>query len=71
MKDKPQHAQSKMFSVILAMFAACLVFAIMQGIYDNYGIMLPGIVSRSGISCAAVSFVIAVGGLIGLYNFRA
>lgn len=64
MKDKFQHTQKNIFSVIFAVSAACLVFAIMQGIHDNYGIMLPGIVSRSGISYAAVSFVIAVGQIL-------
>ncbi|MDE6767779.1 MAG: MFS transporter, partial [Eubacterium sp.] len=33
----------------------------MQGIHDNYGIMLDGIVAYSKISYASVSFVIAVG----------
>ena len=64
MKDKFQHTQKNIVSVIFAVSAACLVFAIMQGIHDNYGIMLPGIVSRSGISYAAVSFVIAVGQIL-------
>lgn len=36
----------------------------MQGIHDNYGIMLPGIVPRSGINYAFVSFVIAVGQIL-------
>ena len=44
--------------------SACLVFAVMQGIHDNYGIMLPGIISRSGINYASVSFVIAVGQIL-------
>ena len=46
---------------IVALVAACLVFAIMQGIRDNYGIMLDGIVAHTGKSYASVSFVIAVG----------
>lgn len=45
--------------IILA--AACTVFAIMQGVRDNYGIMLPGIMARTGISYQTISFVIAVG----------
>lgn len=55
---------SNVFSTVLAVSAGCLVFAVMQGIHDNYGIMLPGIVSRSGITYAAVSFVIAVGQIL-------
>lgn len=49
---------------ILALAAGCLVFAVMQGVHDNYGIMLPGIVSCSGIDYASVSFVIAVGQIL-------
>lgn len=52
---------SSLLQYIIAMAAACLVFAVMQGIRDNYGIMLKGIVSHSGIDYASVSFVIAVG----------
>ncbi len=52
------------FQYLIALVAGCLVFAVMQGVHDNYGIMLPGIVSRSGIDYATVSFVIAVGQII-------
>lgn len=52
------------FQYIIALAAGCLVFAIMQGIHDNYGIMLPGIVERSGLDYASVSFVIAVGQML-------
>ena len=55
---------SNLFSLILALLAGCLVFAVMQGIHDNYGIMLPGIVARSGLDYASVSFVIAVGQIL-------
>ena len=53
--------QNHIFQYIVAMIAACLVFAIMQGIRDNYGIMLSGIIAHTGISYASISFVIAVG----------
>ena len=36
----------------------------MQGIHDNYGIMLNGIVAHTGIDYASVSFVIAVGQIL-------
>lgn len=48
----------------IALVSACLVFAIMQGIHDNYGIMLKGIVEHTGIAYASVSFVIAVGQIL-------
>lgn len=42
----------------------CLVFAVMQGVHDNYGIMLKGIMGVTGLSYSAVSFVIGVGALL-------
>lgn len=63
-KGQPDKRFSNIFSLILALLAGCLVFAVMQGIHDNYGIMLPGIVARSGIDYASVSFVIAVGQIL-------
>lgn len=49
---------------IIALAAGCLVFAVMQGIRDNYGIMLTGIVTHSRLSYAFISFVIAVGQIL-------
>ena len=46
---------------LIALTAACLVFGIMQGTKDNYGIMMNGIINHTGISYAAVSFAIGVG----------
>ena len=63
-KMQPDSRYSGVLSTILAVSAGCLVFAVMQGIHDNYGIMLPGIVSHSGITYASVSFVIAVGQIL-------
>ena len=56
--------QSSMFQFIIALAAGCLVFAVMQGIHDNYGVMLPGMIARSGLDYASVSFVIAVGQIL-------
>lgn len=58
-KDK-----NNVFQYIVSVAAVCLVFAIMQGIHDNYGIMLPGIVAYAGFDYASVSFVIAVGQIL-------
>lgn len=49
---------------VIAVAAVCLVFAVMQGVHDNYGIMLKGIVEYTGISYASVSLVIAVGQIL-------
>lgn len=56
--------QNHIFRYLIAVVAACLVFAIMQGIHDNYGIMLKGIVENTNIDYASVSFVIAVGQIL-------
>lgn len=56
--------RNNIFQYIVAVTSVCLVFAVMQGIHDNYGIMLPGVVARSGLSYASVSFVIAVGQIL-------
>lgn len=52
------------FRCIIAVAAACVVFAVMQGIHDNYGIMMNGIIEHTGIDYASVSFVIAVGQIL-------
>lgn len=62
MKDTA--CKNNIISSIIAITAVCLVFAVMQGIHDNYGIMLPGILARTGLSYASVSFVIAVGQIL-------
>lgn len=49
---------------ILLVAAVCLVFAVMQGVHDNYGIMLNSLVARTGLDYAAVSFIIGVGALL-------
>lgn len=49
---------------LIAMIAACLVFGIMQGTKDNYGVMMNGIVEHTKISYASVSFAIGVGQIL-------
>lgn len=44
--------------------SVCIVFAIMQGVHDNYGIMLGALVDLTGLDYASVSFVIGVGALL-------
>lgn len=55
---------TKFFYPISHCYGCCLVFAIMQGIRDNYGIMMTGIVKHTEISYASISFVIAVGQIL-------
>lgn len=64
MNQETIRKQKNIFPYLIAVAAACLVFAIMQGIHDNYGIMLKGIVEHADIDYASVSFVIAVGQIL-------
>lgn len=59
-----QEERQSRFQVVIAVAAACVVFAVMQGIHDNYGIMMRGIIAHTGIDYASVSFVIAVGQIL-------
>ncbi|MBR1810176.1 MAG: MFS transporter [Clostridia bacterium] len=56
--------RSKRLQAVVIVCAVCVVFGLMQGVHDNYGIMLNGLVARTGLDYAAVSFVIGVGALL-------
>ncbi len=49
---------------IILVAAACVVHGVMQGVHDNYGIMMRGLVGTTGISYAYISFCIGVGALV-------
>lgn len=56
--------KSKIGRILLLVISVCVVFAIMQGVHDNYGIMLNALVEHTGLDYAAVSFVIGIGALL-------
>lgn len=62
--EQKYRAHSSFFQYLIAIVAACLVFGIMQGTKDNYGIMMNGIIQHTNISYAAVSFAIGVGQIL-------
>ena len=64
MSDKSIKEKSGGASKILVVAAVCVVFAIMQGVHDNYGIMLGALTEHTGLDYAVVSFVIGVGALL-------
>lgn len=64
MDTRIKHSLTGRGQTIVAITAACMVFAVMQGIHDNYGIMLEGLVAHTGIGYASVSLVIAVGQIL-------
>lgn len=53
--------------LIIIVAAACLVHGVMQGVHDNYGIMMNSLTSVTGIDYASISFCIGVGALV--YGF--
>ena len=57
-------SKTKFGLVILVVISVCIVFAIMQGVHDNYGIMLNALIDHTGLDYASVSFVIGVGALL-------
>lgn len=60
----PQAGSSNILLCIILVIAACLVHGVMQGVHDNYGIMMNGLIGVSGISYASISFCIGVGALV-------
>ncbi len=62
--EKREQTKTNPVLCIILVAAACLVFGAMQGVHDNYGIMMNGLVKTSGISYAYISFCIGVGALV-------
>ncbi len=52
------------FKSVILVIAACTIHGIMQGVHDNYGIMMNGLIGATGISYAFISFCIGVGALV-------
>ena len=66
-KTKSSTKAASTFQWIIIILAACLVYGVMQGIHDNYGIMMRGLLVDTGIDYAGISFCIGVGALV--YGF--
>lgn len=49
---------------VVLVLSACIIHGIMQGVHDNYGIMMKGLVGTTSISYAFISFCIGVGALV-------
>lgn len=71
MKEKnttnPTQEQSPLFVSLFLILLACLVFGVQQGVHDNYGIMMSGLLGPTGQDYTHISFCIGVGALI--YGF--
>ena len=57
----------ELLRIILIVAATCLVHGTMQGVHDNYGIMMTGLIPVTGIDYAGISFCIGAGALV--YGF--
>lgn len=66
MRKAYKSAQSTL-RVIIIVVAACLVHGVMQGVHDNYGIMMTGLLPVTGVDYAGISFCIGAGALV--YGF--
>ena len=62
-----QQKKINSIQIIVVVAAACLVHGVMQGVHDNYGIMLNGLLSVTNVDYAGVSFCIGIGALV--YGF--
>ncbi len=67
MKQRTQtapHSPQTILRTVILVIAACLIHGVMQGIHDNYGIMMKGLMVSSSLSYAYLSFCIGVGALL-------
>ena len=55
---------ASIWRIVLVLGAACLVFGGMQGVHDNYGIMLQALMATSGLGYDQVSLIIGIGALV-------
>ena len=63
--DLQQH--TSLFQSIVLIIAACIVHGVMQGVHDNYGIMMTGLIPCTGIDYVSISFCIGVGAFFSAY----
>ncbi len=56
--------KDKTLLVISITFAVCVIFAVMQGLHDNYGIMTNSLVDRTGLGYGNISFIIGIGAFL-------
>ncbi len=59
-----EQKKDNLIRCILLVIVACLVYGVMQGVHDNYGIMLNGLVGTTGLTYASISFCIGIGAFI-------
>lgn len=63
-KAQSRQNSHSLFQCIILVIAACVVHGVMQGVHDNYGIMMTGLIPYTGIDYASISFCIGVGAIV-------
>ncbi|MCD8355498.1 MAG: MFS transporter [Clostridia bacterium] len=61
---KNQDQQKHGLTIVIIVVAACLIFSVMQGVHDNYGIMMKALVPETGVSYQNISFIIGIGAIM-------
>lgn len=56
--------KNSLFQCIILVIAACTLHGVMQGVHDNYGIMMTGLIPYTGIDYASISFCIGIGAIV-------
>lgn len=69
-KIQSKKRQTNIFQCLMLIIAACMIHGVMQGVHDNYGIMMNGLVRTTGISYSYISFCIGTGAADGFGSFR-
>lgn len=62
--EKAKEKHQNILFIIIIVIAACLVHGVMQGVHDNYGIMMNGLLAVTGVDYAGISFCIGIGALV-------
>ncbi len=63
-KKQTEKQSGNIILCVVLVVAACLIHGVMQGVHDNYGIMMQGLTGTSGISYSYISFCIGAGALV-------
>lgn len=64
MKQTTDKKSRNIFQIIIVVAAAGLIHGVMQGVHDNYGIMMTGLIPVTGLDYAQISFCIGTGALV-------
>lgn len=61
------HNTRQMIRFVVVVIVGCVIVGLQQGVHDNYGIMMNGLIHPTGLTYEQISFCIGVGALV--YGF--